>query len=200
MTNQDIWKKLMLLTESKILTAALMAHFKAESGLRPNNLQNSFERKIGVSDVQYTENVDNGSYSRDAFIHDSAGYGLAQWTYWSRKEALYDWVKKKGYSIGDLDGQIAFCIAELQVRYPSIWTSRNTITLYEMVSKLHKEYERPADQSAAAIQKRYTYAEEFMKEFGSDSNEVDKKLILDVICEIRKSLDILEGYIGGMDK
>lgn len=199
MNNQDIWKKLMLLTESKILTAALMAHFKAESGLRPNNLQNSFERKIGMTDEQYTENVDNGSYPRDAFIHDSAGYGLAQWTYWSRKELLYDWMKKKGYSIGNMDGQIAFCIAELQVKYPAIWNARHNMELYDMVSKLHKEYERPADQSDLAIRKRYTYADEFMKEFGSDTNTEDKKIILEAIAEIRKSLDILEGWIESHD-
>ena len=37
-----------------------------------------------MDDKQYTAAVDNGSYKN--FVNDSAGYGLAQWTYSSRKQ------------------------------------------------------------------------------------------------------------------
>jgi hypothetical protein len=40
-----------------------------------------------MNDASYTVAVDNGSYTN--FTHDSAGYGLAQWTYWSRKQGLF---------------------------------------------------------------------------------------------------------------
>ena len=62
--------------------AGLMGNLYAESALRPNNLQNTYEKKLGLSDTQYTAKVDDGSYTN--FVKDSAGYGLAQWTYWSR--------------------------------------------------------------------------------------------------------------------
>lgn len=86
--------------------AGLMGNLYAESALRPNNLQNTYEKKLGLSDTQYTANVDDGSYTN--FVKDSAGYGLAQWTYWSRKQALHEYAKASGKSIGDLDIQLAF--------------------------------------------------------------------------------------------
>jgi hypothetical protein len=64
-------------------TAGLMGNLDAESGLRSNNLQDTYSRKFGLNDTQYTQKVDNGTYTN--FIKDEAGYGLAQWTYWSRK-------------------------------------------------------------------------------------------------------------------
>jgi hypothetical protein len=70
-----------------------MGNLYAESGLKPNNLQNSYEKTLGFTDVTYTEAVDKGTYNN--FIHDKAGYGLAQWTWWSRKEALLNYAKQK---------------------------------------------------------------------------------------------------------
>ena len=64
-------------------------------------LQNTYEKKLDLSDVQYTAKVDDGSYTN--FVKDSAGYGLAQWTYWSRKQALQEYAKASGKSVGDLD-------------------------------------------------------------------------------------------------
>lgn len=63
--------------------AGLMGNLYAESGLRPTNLQNTFEKKLNYTDDSYTKAIDNGTYKN--FVKDKAGYGLAQWTYWSRK-------------------------------------------------------------------------------------------------------------------
>ena len=79
-----------------------MGNLKAESALNPKNLQNSYEKKLNYTDDTYTLAVDNGILSREAFSKDSAGYGLAQWTYWSRKQGLYDYIKGQNRSIGDL--------------------------------------------------------------------------------------------------
>ena len=57
-------------------TAGLMGNLYAESGLRPNNLQNSYEGKLGMADAEYTEMVDNGSYTN--FGRDWAGYRTLQ--------------------------------------------------------------------------------------------------------------------------
>lgn len=60
-----------------------MGNLYAESRLSPVNLQNSYEKKLGMTDSQYTQAVDNDSYSN--FVKDSAGYDLTQQTYWSCK-------------------------------------------------------------------------------------------------------------------
>ena len=58
--------------------AGLMGNLYAESGLRPDNLQNTYEKKLGMTDTSYTAAVDGGTYT--GFVRDCAGYGLAQWT------------------------------------------------------------------------------------------------------------------------
>ena len=90
--------------------AGLMGNLNAESALKSNNLQNTYETKLGYSDDQYVKAVDNGTYAN--FIYDSAGFGLAQWTWWSRKKALYEYVKSKNKSIGDLEAQLEFLYKE----------------------------------------------------------------------------------------
>jgi hypothetical protein len=42
-----------------------------------------------MTDAEYTAAVNNGSYTN--FINDSAGYGLAQWTYWSLKRDMLEY-------------------------------------------------------------------------------------------------------------
>ena len=63
--------------------AGLMGNLFAESGLNPRNLQNSYETSLGMNDNAYVTAVDNGTYTN--FVWDKAGFGIAQWTYWSRK-------------------------------------------------------------------------------------------------------------------
>lgn len=87
----------------------------AESGLNPQNLQNSYEKKLGHTDASYTAAVDNGSYGN--FARDGAGYGLAQWTYHTRKAALLEYAKAAGKSIGDLETQLGFLMKELTEGY-----------------------------------------------------------------------------------
>ena len=64
----------------------MIGNFYIEAGLKPNNVEDS----SGFDDETYTKNVDNGTYSKESFVNDGAGYGLAQWTYSSRKKALYE--------------------------------------------------------------------------------------------------------------
>ena len=68
--------------------AGLMGNLFAESGLNPRNLQNSYENVLGMNDNAYVAAVDNGTYTN--FVQDKAGFGLAQWTFWTRKQALLD--------------------------------------------------------------------------------------------------------------
>ena len=81
-----------------------MGNLKKESGLQPNNLQDSYNKKLGLSDEEYTKRVDNGTYGN--FVHDAAGYGLAQWTFWSLKQDLLNTCKANKTSIADIDSQL----------------------------------------------------------------------------------------------
>ncbi len=127
----------------------LMGNLEAESGLDPMNLQNTYNTAFGMSDEEYVERVDNGSYTR--FIRDQAGFGLAQWTFWSRKEQLLQFIQTRGYgSIGSLSGQLAFLLWELEHMYPTVWNFLQTATSVRGASNLVlMRYECPADQSVS---------------------------------------------------
>ena len=112
MAEKKIWDFLMEKIGNPWGVAGLMGNLYAESGLRANNLQNSYAKKLGMTDEAYTAAVDDGSYTN--FVRDAAGYGLAQWTYWSRKRNLKEFAAAAGKSIGDLDMQLAFLVQELE--------------------------------------------------------------------------------------
>ena len=83
---------------TKAGTYGMMANIYAESNFYGNNLQNSYNKKLGMDDDTYTARVDNKSYTREQFTRDSAGYGLCQWTYWSRKQNLLKTTETIGIS------------------------------------------------------------------------------------------------------
>ena len=134
-----------------------MGNLVAESGLVPTNLQNNYERSLGMNDAQYTAAVDNGSYGN--FVRDSAGYGLAQWTYWSRKQGLLEYARGKGVSIGDLEMQLEFLLKEL-AGYGLLNTLKGAASIRSASDVVLLQYEKPADQSENAKQKRAQYGQE----------------------------------------
>lgn len=124
MTNEEIiWDFLFKWIKNAYGTAGLMGNIRAESALKPTNLQDRYETSLKMSDEEYTAAVDNGSYPSSRFINDSAGYGLAQWTFWSRKKALYNYMKNRNLSIGDLQGQLDFLKKEIEENYPTLIAS-----------------------------------------------------------------------------
>lgn len=159
--------------------AGLMGNLHAESGLIPTNLQNSYEKKLGFTDITYTNAVDNGTYNN--FVKDSAGYGLAQWTYWSRKQNLLDFAKAKKTSIGDLEMQLDFLWKEIQGYTTVFNTLKNATSVREASDVVLLQYERPADQSEAVQKKRANYGETYYKKYAitkiSSIEEIAKEVI-----------------------
>lgn len=140
--------------------AGLMGNLYAESGLNPTNLQNSYEKKLGFSDDSYTTSVDNGDYEN--FVHDSAGYGLAQWTYWSRKQNLLLFVRTRNESIGDLESQLEFLYQELSTSYKAVLAELKAAkTVREASDIVLTQYECPADQSENVKKKRASYGQKY---------------------------------------
>lgn len=167
-TEQKIWNYLKEQGLSDAGAAGLMGNLYAESGLSPTNLQNSYEKKLGYTDASYTSAVDNGSYTN--FVRDSAGYGLAQWTYWSRKEALLAYVKAAGKSVGDLDTQLGFLIKEL-TSY-GLLSALKTATSVKAASDLVLvQFEKPADQSDAAKTRRAGYGQTYFDKYAGKGGQ-----------------------------
>ena len=163
-TEEKIWSFLKAQGLTDAGAAGLMGNLYAESGLRPNNLQNSYEGKLGMTDAEYTERVDSGSYTN--FVRDSAGYGLCQWTYWSRKEALLAYAKKAGKSIGDLEMQLGFLMQELASGYKAVLATLKTAASVRAASDaVLLQFERPADQSEAAKVKRAGYGQKYFDKY-----------------------------------
>ena len=145
-------------------TAGLMGNLYAESGLNPTNLQNTYEKKLGLSDSAYTTAVDNGSYKN--FIKDSAGYGLAQWTFWTRKQNLLNFAKEKNKSIGDLNMQLEFLMKELNTNYKGIvQVLKTTNSIQEASNAILLHYEKPADQSVAVQNKRASFGQNYYNKY-----------------------------------
>lgn len=150
-----------------------MGNLFAESGLIPTNLQNSYESKLGMNDASYTVAVDNGSYTN--FTHDSAGYGLAQWTYWSRKQGLFQLCKSRGKSIGDLNTQLDFLYQELTTSYSQLLKILKTTSSVEEASNLVvTQFERPADQSFDALKQRALYSQRYFNTYSTQKEEMAK--------------------------
>ena len=163
-TEEKIWRFLKTQGLTDAGAAGLMGNLYAESGLRPNNLQNSYEGKLGMTDAEYTERVDSGSYTN--FVRDSAGYGLCQWTYWNRKKALLAYAKKAGKSIGDLEMQLGFLMQELASGYKAVLATLKAAASVQAASDaVLLQFERPADQSEATKVKRAGYGQKYFDKY-----------------------------------
>lgn len=164
MNEKRIWDALTGAGLTAAGAAGLMGNLKAESNLEPTNLQNTYERKLGYNDASYTAAVDAGTYGN--FIHDSAGYGLAQWTYHTRKGNLLAYAKAQRKSIGDLDMQIDFLVKELREDYPALWKMLTTTSSVRGASDdVLLKYERPADTSERVRSLRGGFGEQFFQQF-----------------------------------
>lgn len=171
-TERTIWNFLIVKGMSPAGAAGLMGNLYAESGLDPQNLQNSYEKRLGFTNATYTAAVDSGSYSN--FVRDSAGYGLAQWTYWSRKEALLNFARKTGASIGSLEMQLDFMIQELK-GYVAVWeVLRTARTVKEASDIVLTKYERPADMGSSVKAKRASYGQAYFDAYANKTTEKEE--------------------------
>ena len=162
---ETIWNTLFAFIGNAYGTAGLMGNLYAECGLKSNNLQNNGNTKLGMTDAEFTAAFDNGFYAADTFIHDGYGYGLAQWTYYSRKQALLNYAKAAGKSIGDLAMQLGFLCEELKGYTSVLNTLKNATSVREASDVVLTKYERPADQSEAVQVKRAGYGQTYYDKY-----------------------------------
>ena len=140
--------------------AALLTNMYYESSFIANNLEGIYEKSLGYTDETYTQAVDDGTYTN--FVHDKAGYGIVQWTYWDLKQDLYNYVKSKNASIGDIGAQLELLVKQLQEKFPEVnsylMNSSNTSELSTNYFCLN--YENPANANANCMN-RTKYSSEY---------------------------------------
>lgn len=173
---QKIWNYLKSKGLNDYGIAGMMGNLFAESGLKPTNLQQTYEKSLGHSDDSYTKAVDDGTYTN--FVKDKAGYGLAQWTYWSRKQNLLQFAKAEGKSIGDLEMQLDFLWKELSEGYKSILNTLKTATSVRQASDaVLVSYERPAviingteEQKEETKKKRAGFGQKYFDKYATKTS------------------------------
>lgn len=154
---------------SPAAVAAIMGNIQAESAFLSNNVEN----RCPLSDADYTAKVDDGRLSRDTFIRDAYGYGYYQHTYWSRKAGLYDLCKKRGVSIANENAQHDWAEQELhQAEYQRVYNKLwSNASLEDMTREFMCWFERPANQSEAAVQYRIGLAKAIYNEFADSDSD-----------------------------
>lgn len=162
-----IWDYLMTKIGNAYGVAGLMGNLYCESGLQPNNVQNSYEPYLHMDDASYTKAVDSGKYAN--FVRDSVGYGLAQWTYWTRKQGLLDAAKAANKSVGDLNVQLDYMMHELETHYKDrvLVVLKAAKSVKAASDNVLAEYEKPADQSEQVMLKRAAAGQEYYKRYAN---------------------------------
>ena len=119
--------------------------------------------------------MDSGQYTN--FVRDGAGYGLAQWTYWSRKDSLLTYAQSCGASIGDLDMQLAFLLLELRTNYGGVLKAlEDAKTVREASDVVLTVYERPKDQGDAVRARRAGYGQKYYDAYAKEEKDMAVKI------------------------
>lgn len=189
---QTIWNFFINKIGNEYGVAGLMGNLYHESGLHPDIVQGDIP--YSSFSVEYTRKVDSGEISENDFVNNGpngGGYGLAQWTFYSRKQALYNMCKNGGYSsIGSIDLALNYLWYELQNSYAGVLNVlKNAKSIREASDSVLHDFERPADQSEAVEIVRASTSEGYYKTFTGSSGYSKKKglsLLLMYVASKRK--------------
>lgn len=104
--------------------SGVMGNIYHESRFSSTNAQDSY----GYSGIYNT----NYSYSTT----DGVGYGLMQWTYYSRKEDLSEIASDMGLSVGDINAQFAMMKYESENTYRTGWNNLKACTSHATATEV----------------------------------------------------------------
>lgn len=184
---EQIWNFLKTEVGNDYGVAGLIGNLSAESGLNPKNLENLCERRLKeagkpyFTDETYTFAVDSGKIDRAEFLNPlpgkQYGYGLAQWTSAGRKAGLYDLVKSKGVSIGDLETQLEFLDQELRNSYKSVLSVLKTATDVKTASDIVLvKFENPKNKGDSVKNERAGYCQTFFDKYALGGKKMGIKV------------------------
>lgn len=165
MSKQTIYDQLIRAGCTPTGALALMGNWECESNLEGCRLQGDVQSDRWAS-KEYARKVDNRLVSDEWFFNDGKGWGIPQYTFWSRKKGFLAYCRENGVSIGDEAANVGYALVELttEPQYKSLWnllTTCGETQLYDATGRVCKEYERPAYNN---IQDRYNAALKFKAE------------------------------------
>lgn len=178
MSNEEIiWKYLYEKIKNPYGVAALMGNLFAESSLNPicaNGI-----KKYGLTNIEYTTIVDNKK--NDNFITDGIAYGLAQWCFKTRKQALLFLARKENKSVGNIYLQLDYLWIELQSYKTVLRALLNATSVREASDIVLLKYEKPANKSEAVKVKRASFGQKYYDKYACYKAE-EKDLQLQLIA------------------
>ena len=148
--------------------AGMLGNLHAESMISSYRKQGDFSADLGPS-IKYTKENDA---DRHGFVTDSVGYGLAQWTYPTRKEKLWDFTHANNKSISDENCQIEFLNKELEggILGKSLETIKKSKNVAEACILFMMKFENPADKSAKKQRERVEYAMQWYEQLKNSAD------------------------------
>jgi len=164
MNEKIIWDFLYDKTHNAYGTAAIMGNLMAESSLNPKSA-------TGTKNKNYVSDADSGKID---FVHDSVAFGLVQWCFWSRKEALLKHAKERGTSVGDINTQLSYMWIEIQKYATVIDAVMNATNIRTASDIVMLKYERPAGTGEAQRQKRANYGQKYYDQFVKQDKDTIK--------------------------
>jgi len=136
---------------NKTAIAGIIGNWVQESSVDPSNCQNDCQDSSG------------GDTAECALAKYYCGYGLAQWTYPSRKQNLVDFATKNNKSAADMQLQLDFFMWELENSHPSLQANLNkSKDISEATLTFHNVFEGSAD-NAEMLQTRIRFANDAYK-------------------------------------
>lgn len=133
----------------------MLGNWECESGCEPYRVQGDYQSSRAISKA-YVAAIEGGLSTREKFANDQKGFGLAQWTYFSRKDMLWEVWKQSGKHIDSVELQVDFAMRELQGEYSGLLSYlKSAEAIYDCTDRICREYERPAVNN---VQARYEAA------------------------------------------
>lgn len=193
-----IYERVTAVGFTKEAACALLAQIQKESLFKPENLEDGRNNSLGMTDWQYVNAVDNGTYTN--FVNDAAGFGLAQWTFKTRKQNFLNYFKSRGKSIADLETQISFLLWEMKSYFGGIWNKCQTShDLKELTWVLLDTWENPAEKLSNMVE-RYGYAQLWYEKFKNRNDVMEEASGMTKQEAIKKVLDLARSEIGYREK
>ena len=185
MKAQEIYNILRAGGLSRAGALGMLGNMAAESSLIPNIAQRGM---TNLTDEAYTNKANCGAID---FVHDAVGYGLCQWTFWSRKQALLDYARTYGVSVGDGTMQCNFALKELREDFGNLFKMLcESDDVDACADKVCNTFERPAVNNYMT---RRSFAHKFEAEIPETPTVSDKKQrAFALLDELRELIDEME--------
>lgn len=190
-----IWSLLIDKIKNPFGVAGLMGNLMAESSMNPACTTPVVTSRDYINDIKRCE------ITSQEFAHDNVAFGLAQWRYWTRKEEL---IRFAGHEhIDHPIYQTWFLLKEIK-SYKTVWdTLLNATSVKEASDIVMLRYEKPANTSDAAKEKRAAYGQMYYDQFaGQQQSEyvVKKYVKAKTQVNIRVTPDKLQPRLGELRK